>query len=235
MPSNSEQYRKRTMAGLDPLTGDKPVPEWAMRAEAAIWRQLDQSERLKHGEFARTISSHAPLAEAVILRAASFANKAHAGQLRKWFKSPEPYVLHCGRVASIVSMAPWGTVDAVCAAWLHDVIEDTGFSSAEIKAEFGPRITGLVVELTNTSKLTDGNRRTRKELDWKRIATVSPLAKKIKLCDRIDNILSCDEAPADWRTLYAEESEQLLRVLCGTDVSLEETLSMCIAKLRGAQ
>ena len=72
----------------------------------------------------------------VIIKAAQFARKAHGGQKRKF--SNEPYIHHPARVAARAMLLPETTEALVCAAWLHDVVEDCGVSLQTLTEVFGP-------------------------------------------------------------------------------------------------
>jgi (p)ppGpp synthase/HD superfamily hydrolase len=75
----------------------------------------------------------------------------------------------------------------ICAAILHDVLEDTPVTYAELLHEFGHHTALLVQELTNVSKLTDRNRAQRKAMDREQLAKSSVAAATIKLADCISN------------------------------------------------
>ena len=79
-------------------------------------------------------------------QALEFARKAHGNQQRKY--SEELYIEHPIRVAELVKTVDH-TPEMICAAYLHDVVEDTGISLQDIERRFGLKITGLVKELTD--------------------------------------------------------------------------------------
>jgi len=89
-------------------------------------------------------------------RARAFATAAHAAvkQLRKY--TGEPYIVHPAAVAEIVKSVRH-TPEMIAAAWLHDVVEDTGVTLEAIESEFGADVTSLVFWLTDQSKPSDGN------------------------------------------------------------------------------
>ena len=90
----------------------------------------------------------------IVRKAQVYAMAAHAavGQKRKY--TGEPYIVHPGEVASIVASVPGSTPDMVAAAWLHDVIEDTGCTFTDVHMAFGIDIATLVGWLTDVSKPT---------------------------------------------------------------------------------
>ncbi|MBQ4000595.1 MAG: bifunctional (p)ppGpp synthetase/guanosine-3',5'-bis(diphosphate) 3'-pyrophosphohydrolase, partial [Oscillospiraceae bacterium] len=87
---------------------------------------------------------------AMIEKAYLFAAQRHEGQLRR---SGEPYIIHPIAVASY--LVDLGLDSAcICAALLHDVVEDTDTSLAEIKAEFGEEVEELVNGVTKLGKIS---------------------------------------------------------------------------------
>jgi guanosine-3',5'-bis(diphosphate) 3'-pyrophosphohydrolase len=73
----------------------------------------------------------------------------------------------------------------LAAALLHDTIEDTDTSAAKLEAEFGPAITGIVVEVTDAKSLS---KMERKRLQIEHAATLSTQAKLVKLADKICDV-----------------------------------------------
>ncbi len=154
----------------------------------------------------------------IIRQAAWVADLMHKGQTRA---CGEPYINHPMRVAGAVMLAkdPPSTEitdDTVVAAWLHDVYEDTHYSSPVLVNPFGYKVDKLVVELTNVFT-TDGtvgmNRAQRKAAEVKRLASVSSEAQIIKLCDRIDNLRTIGAMDRGFALLYCDESDALAEVL----------------------
>ena len=113
-----------------------------------------------------------------------FAVEAHKGQKRKY--TGEDYIVHPMAVCRIVERHG-GSEDQQAAALLHDVVEDTAYTLADINANFGHDIATLVQWLTDTSKPEDGNRAIRKAIDRKRLAEAPAEAQFVKLADLIDN------------------------------------------------
>ncbi len=146
-----------------------------------------------------------------------FATEAHRGQLRKY--TNEPYITHPAAVVALVQSV-YHTNGMVCAAWLHDVVEDTGIPLEEIQDVFGPVIAGYVEQLTDVSKLTDGNRKVRKEIDRQHLASADPKVQTIKLADLIDNTISIKRYDPKFARVYLEEKRLLLEVLTKGDRTL---------------
>lgn len=149
--------------------------------------------------------------------ALGFAMCAHRNQKRKY--TGEPYASHCRNVAAIV--AEYTSDPAViAAAALHDVLEDTEVTPAEMQDVFDDRVTLLVIEVTDVSRLDDGNRELRKRLDRDHLARSSPDGATIKLADLIDNTSSIVEHDKDFAKAYLREKEALLEVLKHGNVEL---------------
>lgn len=146
----------------------------------------------------------------LIEKAKLFAARAHTGQVRKY--TGEPYVSHCLEVARIVESVG-GTESMICAALLHDTVEDTGTPLSHITQEFGEKVSTLVAWLTDVSIASDGNRRQRKEIDRQHTALAPAEAKTIKLADLISNSKTIVEHDKDFAKVYIREKILLLEVL----------------------
>lgn len=149
----------------------------------------------------------------IVREAQMFAFAAHTGRnhLRKY--TNEPYISHPEAVAKLVQSVPH-TDEMICAAWLHDVVEDTGVTSASIRYFFGPVIAEYVEWLSDVSKPEDGNRAIRKALDREHIAKCPfPDVKTVKLADIIDNTASICQHDPKFALVYLEEKKLLLEVL----------------------
>lgn len=152
-------------------------------------------------------------------RARDFATEAHGriDQRRKY--TLDPYIVHPAAVVEIVRSVPH---DAwmIAAAWLHDTVEDTGATFAEIRRIFGREVAELVGWLTDVSKPSDGNRAARKAIDREHIAAAPVRAKTVKLADLIDNSSSILAHDPKFAAVYLEEKRLLLTVLDDGDATL---------------
>lgn len=145
--------------------------------------------------------------------ALEFAREAHAEQKRKY--TEEPYIEHPKRVAELVKTVEH-TSEMICAAYLHDVVEDTPISLEEIEKRFGKEVAGLVEELTDeymNEKYPHLNRKKRKEKEVARQAEMSVQAKTIKLADVIDNTRDIVVNDENFARRYIPEMEALTNVL----------------------
>ena len=136
-----------------------------------------------------------------------FAKVAHEGQKRKY--TGEDYIVHPIAVASIVEEYG-GSVQMQAAALLHDVVEDTQYTLADINANFGHEVATLVQWLTDTSKPSDGNRAVRKGIDRKRLSEAPTEAQIIKLADMIDNSSTIFVHDAGFTPVFRDEMVQLM-------------------------
>ena len=164
----------------------------------------------------------------IIEKARVFATAAHAAaaQLRKY--TNEPYIVHPAEVASIIDNLEGASAEMVAAAWLHDVVEDTGVTIEIIRAEFGEKVAELVGWLTDASRPEQGNRATRKAIDRAHTAMASAEAQTIKLADLISNCSSIREHDANFAKTYFEEKRLLLEVLSKGDKTLYERASALV-------
>ncbi len=147
-----------------------------------------------------------PAAElAAVERAHALAEQAHNGQLRD---EGAPFIEHPLRVALIIAGELHRTdTGLICAALLHDVVEDSSVREADVRRAFGHEVAHLVGLLTK-EKVNDPQAKreaTRRYL--KRIASASPDALLLKLADRLDNLRSLDGiADFDKRNKYIRET-----------------------------
>ncbi len=161
----------------------------------------------------------------IVRKAQVYAAAAHAavGQKRKY--TGEPYIVHPAEVAKIVAGVPGATPDMVAAAWLHDVIEDTGCTFTDVHMAFGIDIATLVSWLTDVSQPHDGNRAHRKAKDREHTAEAPAEAQTIKLADLISNSRSIMQHDPEFARVYLEEKRLLLEVLTKGDPRLHDEAS----------
>ena len=156
----------------------------------------------------------------IVHKAQVFAIAAHSAvkQVRKY--TGEPYYVHPAEVARIVAGVPGSTPNMVAAAWLHDVVEDTGCTYTDIHMNFGIDIAVLVGWLTDVSKPEDGNRAHRKAIDRAHTAEAPAEAQTIKLADLISNSRSIVQHDPAFAKTYLEEKRLMLEVMTKGDSTL---------------
>lgn len=165
----------------------------------------------------------------IVIKARTFALAAHSAvaQLRKY--TNEPYIVHPQEVARIVGTVPH-SYEMLAAAWLHDVVEDTGVTIEVIRAEFGEQVAELVGWLTDVSRPEQGNRATRKAIDRAHTAMAPKDAQTIKLADLISNCSSILEYDPEFAKTYLEEKRLLLEVLSKGDRELWQQANSIVSK-----
>ena len=161
----------------------------------------------------------------VVHKAQVFAIAAHASVQQKRKYTGEPYIVHPAEVARIVAEVPGSTPDMVAAAWLHDVVEDTGCTFTDIHMNFGIDIATLVGWLTDVSKPEDGNRAVRKAIDSAHTADAPAEAQTIKLADLISNSRSIMQHDPAFAKTYLEEKRLMLEVMTKGDRGLHALAS----------
>jgi guanosine-3',5'-bis(diphosphate) 3'-pyrophosphohydrolase len=140
------------------------------------------------------------------------------------------YIVHPLRVAEhLRRLAGCDDVEILCAAVLHDTMEDSGARYDELAEAFGGRVARIVAELTNDSRMP---KRERHEDMIRRMAAASPEAKLIKLADRYDNLRSGTGAdPAKFQRILVE-TPRLLTSLRGVCPALESAIEEQLDVLR---
>ena len=124
----------------------------------------------------------------IITKAFNFANQAHKGIKRR---SGEPYIMHPIAVAQIVCNEIGLGSTSICAALLHDVVEDTDYTVEDIENIFGPKIAQIVDGLTKISGGIFGDRASAQAENFKKLLlTMSNDIRVIliKIADRLNNM-----------------------------------------------
>ena len=124
----------------------------------------------------------------IIERAFNFANEAHRGVRRR---SGEPYILHPLAVARIVNQEMGLGSTSICAALLHDVVEDTDYTVEDIENLFGKKIAQIVAGLTKISGGIFGDKASVQAENFRKLLlTMSEDIRVIliKMADRLHNM-----------------------------------------------
>ena len=152
----------------------------------------EEEDRIIEDAFADVLngylkSNHRKKVE-IIERAYRFAREAHAGVRRR---SGEPYILHPIAVAKIASQEIGLGSTSICAALLHDVVEDTDYTVEDIEQHFGPKIAQLVEGLTKISGGIFGDKASAQAENFRKLLlTMSEDIRVvlIKMADRLHNM-----------------------------------------------
>jgi len=157
------------------------------------------------------------------MRAIDFAARKHSDQRRKG-RAKEPYINHLTEVACLLAEATAGhDLVAVLGAILHDTIEDTNTTPAELAATFGDEVANLVAEVTDDERLP---KHERKLLQIDTAARKSARARLIKIADKTSNLRSLVESPpeawdSDRKREYVEWAARVVQECRGVNPWLE--------------
>ena len=131
----------------------------------------------------------------IIEKAYKFAREAHKGVRRR---SGEPYIMHPITVAQIVSQEIGLGSTSICAALLHDVVEDTEYTTEDIEAMFGKKIAQIVDGLTKISGGIFGSQASAQAENFRKLLlTMSDDIRVIliKMADRLHNMRTLQSMP----------------------------------------
>ena len=142
----------------------------------------------------------------IIAKAFNFARQAHKGVRRL---SGEPYIMHPIAVALIACKEIGLGSTSICAALLHDVVEDTDYTTEDIENMFGPKIAQIVEGLTKISGGIFGDKASAQAESFKKLLlTMSDDIRVvlIKICDRLHNMRTLQSQPANKQYKIAGET-----------------------------
>ena len=145
----------------------------------------------------------------LILKAYNYANDNHKGQLRK---SGEPYIIHPLQVAYILATIELDE-STICAALLHDVVEDTQITHQDIINEFGQEIADMVEGVTKLGKLQQYTTVQEQQVeDYRKMFLAMGKDIRvilIKLADRLHNMRTLKFLSRDRQIANAKETMDL--------------------------
>ena len=145
----------------------------------------------------------------IITKAFNFARQAHKGVRRL---SGEPYIMHPIAVAQIACEEVGLGSTSICAALLHDVVEDTDYTTEDIENIFGPKIAQIVDGLTKISGGIFGEQASAQAENFKKLLlTMSEDIRVIliKICDRLHNRRTLESQPANKQYNIAGETQYI--------------------------
>lgn len=149
-----------------------------------------------------------------IVDAFDVANKAHQGQFRA---SGRPYITHPTIVADIL-MDMGMDVSTICAALLHDTVEDTYITDADLRKKFGDEIADLVKGVTKLDKIAFHNKEEEQAENMRKMFFA--MAKDvrvmlIKLADRLHNMRSLMYLSVEKQQVIAKETLDIFAPIAG--------------------
>lgn len=165
-------------------------------------------------EFQHSISSFSPPDQERMLKAAQLSDELHRGQLRD---SGEPYVIHPLQVAEILIDMKLDAV-TIIAALLHDVLEDTDITRAELRKKFGKEVESLVNGVTKIAVVKAKNRNVQESDTIRKmlIAMVKDVRViLIKLADKLHNMRTLQHKKGPRQREIAQETLDIYAPLAG--------------------
>ena len=175
---------------------------------ATLLAKLPGASKRDHGlrRLIETLEAYLP-AEQVesVMHAYEFGAAAHDGQKRK---SGEPYISHPVAVAQELADMHLD-FQAITAAILHDVVEDTEASLAQIEENFGPEVAGLVDGVSKLDQIQFRSRAEAQAESFRKmmLAMIEDIRViLVKLADRLHNMQTLDAMPADKKARIARET-----------------------------
>jgi GTP pyrophosphokinase len=157
------------------------------------------------GELAVSL---APIDRAAVTRAFDFACDRHADQLRR---SGDEFITHPVGVAQICAGMRLDT-ETLCAALLHDTVEDTSASLEEIRAQFGEEIAQLVDGVTKLTGITFESRDERQAENYRKMMVAMATDVRvilIKLADRLHNMRTLGALPKQKQLAKSRETLEI--------------------------
>ena len=171
---------------------------------------------------------------AFIFHAFEFSARKHQHQRRK-NESATPYINHLITVGYILTdIGHVHDMTTLTAAILHDTLEDTDTTAAELEAKFGADVRSVVEEVTDDKNLP---KQRRKQLQTEHAGQASHAARCVKLADKIANLQDLvDSPPANWplqrKIEYVDWSEAVINQLRGTNDELEHHFDHVCRQIR---
>jgi GTP diphosphokinase / guanosine-3',5'-bis(diphosphate) 3'-diphosphatase len=169
---------------------------------------------------------------ALLLKALAFAAHKHRDQRRKDAEA-SPYINHPIALADLlVNEGGITDVEVLCAALLHDTVEDTATTPEELADAFGARVARIVAEVTDDKLLPKAE---RKRLQVEHAGTLSAEAKLVKLADKTCNLRDVAvRPPAHWdlarRREYFDWAKRVVDGVRGAHPRLEAAFDAAYRK-----
>jgi GTP pyrophosphokinase len=179
------------------------MDEEMMKREAADEQMINEAFEALLNSY---LSSRHRKKVDIITKAFNFAKQAHKGVRRL---SGEPYIMHPIAVAQIACTEIGLGSTSICAALLHDVVEDTDYTVEDIENMFGAKIAQIVDGLTKISGGIFGEQASAQAENFKKLLlTMSEDIRVIliKIADRLHNMRTLDSQPANKQYKIAGET-----------------------------
>jgi len=170
-----------------------------------------------------------------LLNALNFAAVRHANHRRKGVHEL-PYINHLIEVAYLLASHDVDDTEVLCAAVLHDSIEDVGVTSDELSRHFGPRVAALVLEVTDDMTLMHFERTEAQVVNAGRLSVG---AQNIRVADKISNLRGLLTTPPElWslerKVAYFDWAREIVQRCVLSEGALRETFETVYESGRSA-
>jgi GTP diphosphokinase / guanosine-3',5'-bis(diphosphate) 3'-diphosphatase len=208
--SNGRGGRAKATAVAERDFARKPVGQAASAAPAGAATELTAFERRLLGDLFAVVEEHAgqaarPIDRDLVEKAFVFSCAHHADQRRR---SGEDFIIHPLGVAKICAGMRLDT-ETLCAALLHDTVEDTSASLDEVREDFGDEVASLVDGVTKLTGITFQSRDDRQAENYRKMMVAMAQDIRvilIKLADRLHNMRTIEAMPKQKQQEKAKET-----------------------------
>ncbi len=216
-PTRKQGSRTASVAEKQPDFDHRPVDQADGHKPAGSTTTLSDKERQLLGDLFAVIEEHADHAarnvdRKLVERAFLFSCERHADQRRR---SGEDFITHPVGVAKICAGMRLDT-ETLCAALLHDTVEDTSASLDEVRDEFGDEVCRLVDGVTKLTGITFQSRDDRQAENYRKMMVAMAQDIRvilIKLADRLHNMRTIDAMPKQKQQEKAKETLEIFAPL----------------------
>jgi len=170
---------------------------------------------------------------AQVLKALSFAAQRHQYQRRGGYNRL-PYINHLIKVVEeLVFIGQEADTDLLCAAALHDVVEDGHATQQEIEELFGQSTANIVMEVSDDMSLPEPE---RKNLQVTKAPGLTDAAKKLKIADKACNIRDISQYPIEWpiekKLRYINWATDVVQHCRGINPALDDAFDIAAARAK---
>ena len=166
-------------------------------------------------ELVTKVRAYHPSADtALIDKAFAYSERMHDGQMRK---SGDPYFIHPSSVAHIIAEMKLDPA-SICAALLHDVVEDTDVTEKDIEQLFGKEVAFLVDGVTKLGKVNFHSKEDRQAESFRKMLVAMARDIRVllvKLADRLDNMRTLQHMKPESQERIARETMEIYAPLSG--------------------
>ena len=161
-------------------------------------------------ELVAKVRAYHPSADTELIdKAFAYSERMHDGQMRK---SGDPYFIHPTSVAHVIAEMKLDTA-SICAALLHDVVEDTDVTEKDIEQHFGKEVAFLVDGVTKLGKVNFHSKEDRQAESFRKMLVAMARDIRVllvKLADRLDNMRTLEHMKPESQERIARETYDLL-------------------------